>query len=408
MPNNSRDAPQLGILLLQITAHTAMLRYRIRNGISLWRGNVDAATLNNDDNNIRPFIRLQKAIMEQSDDQSLFAWRQDHRVTVDANGLLATSPVMFAHSSSLIRGVSSRGRSAYRMTNRGLEIQLRVTCTLRGGDLMALLHCDCNFNRNATIGIYVRPMTDGRFIRTEPDKWEVVPLPIDQKYKSPTPETLYIPQLYLPEKPPLQVFRFQIYEAISNYKLPPKISLLKRMSRYITPSSISDFSSIKKSVPRSSQPALATCGADRDPSPQGALYVTLHVGGKAGVLFVPSDYCSPLQMVAVIIGVNLVGLPYGMIVNLKEEECRSLAKDKNLHRWLFRSSNSPLRLDETWESPWFDKFVLERPMDSLTTHAEREIRRLMFSVEIMQKPDLLASVQKGYSVCISYRPKSEI
>ena len=54
MPNNSRDAPQLGILLLQITAHTAMLRYRIRNGISLWRGNVDAATLNNDDNNIRP------------------------------------------------------------------------------------------------------------------------------------------------------------------------------------------------------------------------------------------------------------------------------------------------------------------------------------------------------------------
>jgi hypothetical protein len=188
MPNNSRDAPQLGILLLQITTHTAMLRYRIRNGISLWRGNVDAATLNNDDNNIRPFIRLQKAIKEQSDDQSFFAWKQDHRVTVDANGLLATSPVMFAHSSSLIRGVSSRGRSAYRMTNRGLEIQLRVTCTLRGGDLMALLHCDCNFNRNATIGIYVRPMTDGRFIRTEPDKWEVVPLPIDQKYRAPHPK----------------------------------------------------------------------------------------------------------------------------------------------------------------------------------------------------------------------------
>ena len=53
MPNNSRDAPHLGILLLQTTTHTAMLRYRIRNGISLWIGNVDAATLNNDDN-IRP------------------------------------------------------------------------------------------------------------------------------------------------------------------------------------------------------------------------------------------------------------------------------------------------------------------------------------------------------------------
>lgn len=52
MPNNSRDAPQLGILLLQTTTHTAMLRYRVRNGISLWIGNVDAAT-NNDDNKIR-------------------------------------------------------------------------------------------------------------------------------------------------------------------------------------------------------------------------------------------------------------------------------------------------------------------------------------------------------------------
>jgi hypothetical protein len=54
MPNSSRDAPQLGILVLQPTTHTAILRYRIRNGISLWIGNVDAATLNNDDNNIRP------------------------------------------------------------------------------------------------------------------------------------------------------------------------------------------------------------------------------------------------------------------------------------------------------------------------------------------------------------------
>jgi hypothetical protein len=54
MPNSSRDAPQLVILVLQTTTHTAMLRYRIRNGISLWIGNVDAATLNNDDNNIRP------------------------------------------------------------------------------------------------------------------------------------------------------------------------------------------------------------------------------------------------------------------------------------------------------------------------------------------------------------------
>jgi hypothetical protein len=54
MPNSNKDAPQLGILVLQTITHTAMLQYRIRNGISLWIGNVDAVTLNSDDNNIRP------------------------------------------------------------------------------------------------------------------------------------------------------------------------------------------------------------------------------------------------------------------------------------------------------------------------------------------------------------------
>lgn len=159
---------------------------------------------------------------------------------------------------------------------------------------------------------------------------------------------------------------------------------------------------------------MATCRVNRDPSPKGTLHVTLQVGGRAGVLLVPlysSHRQAPiipsfnLQMVAVIVGVNLEGLPFGMIVNLKELECKSLAKYKNLHQWLFRGSKSPLlQLDETGESHWFDKFVLEYPVDTLERNVEREIRGLVFSVKLERTRE---NFTFAYSVCISYRRKSE-
>ncbi|KAE9366434.1 HET-domain-containing protein [Stipitochalara longipes BDJ] len=88
---------------------------------------------------VEAFIRLQKEIIERSDDQSLFAWKQDHGVL--GHGILATSPALFAESSSIIRNNNASSKKAYKMTNRGLEIQLHLTCTLHGGDLIALLGC---------------------------------------------------------------------------------------------------------------------------------------------------------------------------------------------------------------------------------------------------------------------------
>jgi hypothetical protein len=61
------------------------------------------------------FIRLEKATMEQADDQSLFARKQDDGCVLGARGLLATSPAMFADSSFPTRDVSSKNRFAYRM-----------------------------------------------------------------------------------------------------------------------------------------------------------------------------------------------------------------------------------------------------------------------------------------------------
>lgn len=156
------------------------------------------------------------------------------------------------------------------MTNRGLEIRLRVTWKLRGGDLIALLHS--GEDRYASIGISIALMKDGRFIRTEADKWKVFGDPIDEEYKKPALETLYIPQLYLPEKPPQPVFRFLVYEASSNYKV-QKFAWVKRVSSAIKPSSMFNFSSIDKTIPWS--PALAPCRANRDPSLKGTLHVIL-------------------------------------------------------------------------------------------------------------------------------------
>ena len=69
---------------------------------------------------VAAFIRLQKAIIDQSDDHSLFAWKMEHGI--GAHGFLATSPALFKESSFFVRNRDSGFKSAYRMLNRGLEI----------------------------------------------------------------------------------------------------------------------------------------------------------------------------------------------------------------------------------------------------------------------------------------------
>ncbi|KAK5736260.1 hypothetical protein LTR17_007600 [Elasticomyces elasticus] len=84
----------------------------------------------------RAFIRLQKAIIEQSDDESIFAWRVDaaHNGTwqlsdahlyCDRQGLLATSPGAF-RDCGRISVDQHNNRLPYRITNKGLEILARA------------------------------------------------------------------------------------------------------------------------------------------------------------------------------------------------------------------------------------------------------------------------------------------
>ncbi|KAK5081690.1 maturation of 5S rRNA [Lithohypha guttulata] len=70
----------------------------------------------------KAFLRLQHAILESSDDESLFAWTG---VDEGGSGLLALSPSQFAQSGNVLsRPFRDPHRPAYSMTNKGISIQL--------------------------------------------------------------------------------------------------------------------------------------------------------------------------------------------------------------------------------------------------------------------------------------------
>ena len=67
------------------------------------------------------FLRLQQAIIQSSDDESIFAWS-----SIDptySGGLLASGPQAFSNASHVEQIQSQSGESAYSLTNKGLAIE---------------------------------------------------------------------------------------------------------------------------------------------------------------------------------------------------------------------------------------------------------------------------------------------
>jgi hypothetical protein len=83
------------------------------------------------------FIRLQKEILQVSDDHTIFAW-QDKQST--STGILATSPDMFKKSGDYERIYDDRRQ--FSMTNIGLLVHLTL-CTIKNRQV-ALLNCRRN------------------------------------------------------------------------------------------------------------------------------------------------------------------------------------------------------------------------------------------------------------------------
>lgn len=124
----------------------------------------------------RAFLRLQEEIMASSDDQSLFAWRDDN-ATADARyGLLARSPLFFRDSSRIVPYQDWQCRPPYQMTNRGLQVELPLT-ELPGqkGIYCAILDCPVppDYEDHCFLAIFLEkiPGSEVQFARVRANKF---------------------------------------------------------------------------------------------------------------------------------------------------------------------------------------------------------------------------------------------
>ncbi|CAM1506123.1 Fc.00g057640.m01.CDS01 [Cosmosporella sp. VM-42] len=110
----------------------------------------------------KAFLRLQEEIMKLSDDQSLFAWVDQEASTDSYHGLLAKSPLNFAHSNAMLPYEDWEPRPPYNMTSRGLCIDLPVT-RREDGLYVAALDCPVppDYEDSSFLAIYLKKMSRG-------------------------------------------------------------------------------------------------------------------------------------------------------------------------------------------------------------------------------------------------------
>ncbi|KAH9204593.1 heterokaryon incompatibility protein-domain-containing protein [Leptodontidium sp. 2 PMI_412] len=332
----------------------------------------------------RAFLRLQKAIMEQSDDHSLFAWMQLQGPF--GHGLLASSPALFTESTSLIRKNHEGSGASYSMTNRGLHIQLCLTSTLQGGDHVALLGCG-DSKDSSTIGIYVAFLDDGRCVRTRLDQLARIQSLHHENYKLPALSSIYIPQVYLSEKPTKPEYHFRVMETPLNCETDR--SLVTRASTFSlrAPSFFRKFRPIRLHKTTPGGFTLSTSTSPGRTTNNGTPEFTLLVGGMAGVLFIPSKAPIPsippsskLQFVAVVFGINLDGSVYGDIVEIMEEDCKQTMKDM-----CGGTESGRRQTDEIEPREWFERHLLNSMVRSSGWKHKKDISELTFSMEIEPK-----------------------
>ncbi|OOF95043.1 hypothetical protein ASPCADRAFT_507032 [Aspergillus carbonarius ITEM 5010] len=112
----------------------------------------------------RAFIRLQEEIMRQSDDQSIFAWRDLDADPNALHGLLARSPKQFASSKDIIPYENWEVLAPYSMTNRGLRIDFHLKESLKEEDVyIASLNCPMPpiYKDGSFLGIFLKKLTSG-------------------------------------------------------------------------------------------------------------------------------------------------------------------------------------------------------------------------------------------------------
>jgi len=128
----------------------------------------------------KAFVRLQEEIMKVSDDQSIFAWRDDHSMGLyDRRGLLTSSPTHFRTSGDVAQFHSERpGRSVTVSTNQGLRLDLLMcqdTSYQSGLLYVAVIDCQLGSIPGVLAGIRLR--------RLSPDGEQYARVNADQLFK---------------------------------------------------------------------------------------------------------------------------------------------------------------------------------------------------------------------------------
>lgn len=141
----------------------------------------------------KAFQRLQEEIMKQSDDHSLFAWRDFSTSPGSHCGLLARHPSAFALSKDILPYDDWEPRRPFSMTNMGLCIDLPMFRhdPFKNDDYAAVLACATppHYKNNSFVTIFLQQLAGRQFVRIDPQKLGSTCCP-----RSYAGETIYVRQ----------------------------------------------------------------------------------------------------------------------------------------------------------------------------------------------------------------------
>lgn len=119
----------------------------------------------------KAFLRLLEEIIKDSDDHSIFAWKQpENSLAPRPIGLLPYSPICYAHSGDVIPYQTPGKSSPYAVTNKGLEITLDLVDTWQYEDSdrrKALLNCWEDSKSCSRVGLWLQCLEGDQYARLE-------------------------------------------------------------------------------------------------------------------------------------------------------------------------------------------------------------------------------------------------
>jgi Heterokaryon incompatibility protein (HET) len=114
------------------------------------------------------FLRLQLEIINKSDDESIFAWKDAgvHWMGTSTSGLLAHSPASFMGSEDIVPGVLTNKRPEYTMTSRGLKLEHLTVLKATQNTLRIMLNCSKTGSTRSHLGIHLARVDGEQYQRT--------------------------------------------------------------------------------------------------------------------------------------------------------------------------------------------------------------------------------------------------